>query len=253
MTGREATWSAAEHPGDDTERLAVEALLLDLDGTLVDIRLAVEAAWVWAAAEVGVPMHQLEAFVHGVPAQQALLSAIPGLDPGRAAEVAEGLLARIASDDVDVALLPGAERLLSAVAGGRWAIVTSGDARLAAASRRKAGVPDPQVIITADDVTAGKPEPEPFLLAAERLGVDPQRCLVFEDSPAGVTAARAAGMRVVAVCTTFEAASLASADWVVSGLEVVHVHRLGSEFVAHVPRRREQAEAQQALHTHRAD
>jgi sugar-phosphatase len=98
------------------------------------------------------------------------------------------------------------------------AIVTSGATRLAEARLRAAGLPRPAVLVSADSVSRGKPDPEPYLLAAQRLGVAPGRCTVFEDAPAGVAAGHAAGMRVVALTTTVSAAELNGADRVVATL-----------------------------------
>ncbi|HEV3154510.1 MAG TPA: HAD-IA family hydrolase [Candidatus Baltobacteraceae bacterium] len=95
--------------------------------------------------------------------------------------------------------IDGAARLLEQVHGSRWAIVTSCPQRLALGLMRNAGLPSPTVLVTSDDVSRGKPAPECYLLAAERLGADPRGCLVLEDSTHGVQAARAAGMDVINV------------------------------------------------------
>ena len=103
------------------------------------------------------------------------------------------------------------------------AIVTSGPTRLAEARLRAAGLPRPEVLVSADSVSRGKPDPEPYLLAAQRLGVAPSRCTVFEDAPAGVRAGHAAGMRVVALTTTVSADELDGADRIVANLaEYLH-------------------------------
>jgi len=116
--------------------------------------------------------------------------------------------------------MPGAESLIAAVAAGRWAILTSGDSTLARASMSKAAIPEPPVLITADDVRHGKPNPEPYRLAAARLGLDPASCVVLEDSPAGVASALSAGMRVLALTTTHPAEELSEATAVLNCLPI---------------------------------
>src|SRR5699024_1878330 len=111
----------------------------------------------------------------------------------------------IGETDLDgVIALPGAGEALAAVRGQRWAAVTSGEARIMIPRLEAAGLTPPEVMITADDVTRGKPDPEGYAMAARRLGVDPQRCLVVEDAPAGIAAGLAAGAHVLAVTTTHE-------------------------------------------------
>ena len=106
--------------------------------------------------------------------------------------------------------------------GGRWTIVTSGNRAVAGARLRVAGLPVPQTLVSADDVRNGKPDPEPYLLGAKRLGIAPERCVVVEDAPAGLAAARAAGMATIAVTTHYGRAEL-DADLVVEDLQNVRV------------------------------
>lgn len=133
-----------------------------------------------------------------------------------------GAVARIEHLEVEdvaggVVALPGTLALLGQLPPERWAVVTSATRRLA-----EVGIL-PKLTVAADDVSRGKPDPEPFLLAARRLGVDPARCVVFEDAPAGLAAGRAAGMRTVALTTTHGPDELA-ADVVVADLSAVSVH-----------------------------
>jgi mannitol-1-/sugar-/sorbitol-6-phosphatase len=204
-------------------RTAPHAVLLDLDGTLVDSTHAVIRSWRWTATELSVPFERLEPFVHGIPVDQALARAVPQVDPAHRRRVAAHMLAMQADPAVPVAQIPGAGALLAALQAHPWAIVTSGDNRLARASMRKAGIPEPPVLITADDVHHGKPHPEPYLRAAYALGVDPVTCLVVEDSPAGVRSGVAAGMQVLAVRTTYSPEELTGADHVIRTLEDVQV------------------------------
>jgi sugar-phosphatase len=114
--------------------------------------------------------------------------------------------------------LPGAADALPALSDAQRAIVTSGGRELARKRLRHVGIPVPAILMAAEDVTEGKPSPEGFLAAASKLGVHPSRCIVIEDTPAGIQAARRAGCRVVALTTTFPKASLHDADVVVGSL-----------------------------------
>jgi mannitol-1-/sugar-/sorbitol-6-phosphatase len=205
-------------------RFEVDALLFDMDGTLVDSTASVLRGWQTVAAEFPIPP-DLFALVprHGRPAVEILADLLPGeLIPAAAERLDE--LER--SDTGDVVPLPGASRLLAAAPAGRWAVVTSAGrplarVRLGAAGVDTAGI-DAPVLVTIDDVSRGKPDPEPFLLGAKLLGVPPERCLVFEDAPAGLAAARAAGAATVAVTTTHSADEL-DADVVVADLSAVRI------------------------------
>jgi sugar-phosphatase len=153
---------------------------------------------------------------HGVPARQILARM---LDPDEVdAELA--VIERIEIDDcAGVVALSGATQALQVLAG-RCAIVTSCTWELFLARSAAARLPVPAVVVTASDVRIGKPDPAPYLMAARRLGVDPAQCLVIEDAPAGLIAARAAGCATLAVTTTHDAGALA-ADVVVTGLNDV--------------------------------
>ena len=189
------------------------AVLFDLDGTLVDSTGVVDRSWTALAAEFGLDPQRLRGF-HGVPARGIVDALLPP-------EQRVPALARITeielADTDGIHMLPGAERALRELAGAPVAIATSCTAPLAAARIGAAGVPAPSVLVTVDDVARGKPAPDPFLLAASRLGTDPARCLVVEDAPMGLQAARAAGCATLAVTTTTAADAL-EADAVVRSL-----------------------------------
>ncbi|MCX4777235.1 HAD-IA family hydrolase [Streptomyces sp. NBC_01264] len=197
-----------------------DALLFDNDGTLVSSMESVHRCWTRWAREYGVTEEAFAAVeLHGRPAAEIIADLLPE-------DVRAGALARIQvleTEDVagGVVLLPGTKELLSALPAGRWAVVTSATRPLAEARLREVGI-DCAELVAADDITRGKPDPEPFLLAAARLGVDPARCVVFEDAPAGLAAGRAAGMTTVALTTTHPAAEL-EADVVVRDLSAVSV------------------------------
>jgi len=211
----------AKTVSEQTCRWDPAAVLLDLDGTLVDSERAVMQAWRWAATALQVPFGAVDPFTHGIPVEQALAMAAPHVDERERRRVGFEILRRQADPDVPVVLLPGAGSLTTHLGGTAWGIVTSGDLQLARASMSKAGVPPPPVLVTADDVALGKPHPEPFLRAAELLGVPPEDCLVIEDSPAGIRAGKEAGMQVIAVSSSHDSWRLDEADQIIRSLEYV--------------------------------
>jgi HAD superfamily hydrolase (TIGR01509 family) len=178
----------------------VVAVLLDMDGTLVDSDAAVERAWTLWAAEHGVDPAAALRIAHGAPAATTVRRLLPHLGDEAIAVSAARQLAPQYDDLVDVRPLAGAHDLLAVLdhLGLPWAVVTSADARLAEARLGAAGIVPP-VLVTADDVPRGKPDPDPFLAGAAALGVEPVRCLVVEDSAAGLAAGSAAGMRTAAL------------------------------------------------------
>lgn len=197
------------------------AVLFDNDGTLTDSRGAVERSWVAWAVDHGIDPAVLVAF-HGVPTSSIVRAVAPHLDVVTATADID---ARELQDLDGVTALPGAADALAAV-GEKAALVTSASRELALLRLRAAGLRPPAVLVAADDIGRGKPDPEPYLLAAERLGVDPSRCLVVEDAPAGLESARAAGAATLAVTTTTRQQQLAPlADLVVEDLSAVELVR----------------------------
>lgn len=176
--------------------LRARALLLDMDGTLVHSTGEVETVWrLWCRRHRLDPEPVL-AMCHGVRSREVIRTLAPQLD--LAQEVA--LL-----DDLEIhhtgqaEALAGARTLLASLPVERWALVTSASQRVARHRLRSAGLPLPALLVGAEDVEHGKPDPEPYLLAAERLGLAAADCLVFEDAPAGISSALRAGCRVVQV------------------------------------------------------
>lgn len=205
-------------------RVECAAVLFDLDGVLVDSTAYIERQWSDWAASKGLDPEPFLRVCHGRRAVETIRLAAPQLD-------AEAEVARFRDQPVDnVALvpLPGARDLLDALAGAPWAIVTSGARRFALARLAAAGLPAAPILVSAEDVRRGKPSPEGYLRAAELLGVPPDDCLVFEDAPPGVAAARAAGTRVIGVATTHPPEALGDAHAIVSSLADVHLASSGS-------------------------
>ena len=177
----------------------VDAVLLDMDGTLVDSDAAVERAWTVWANEYGVEPAAAIAIAHGSPAESTVGHLLPELDAEAIAVSAVRQL-ELQYDDLSDVMASGAHELLAVLArlGIPWAVVTSADARLAKARLGAAGITAP-LLVTFEDVTAGTPDPQGYLLAAEALGVAPGRCLVVEDAEPGLDAGRAAGAMTAAL------------------------------------------------------
>ena len=207
--------------------LDFDAVIFDMDGTLIDSTPAVVRAWTTWAIEHGVTAEQLAGH-HGMPSA----GVVRKLLPEHRHESAIDRINALEIDDVhDIVVLPGAVEALDALASARSAIATSCTLPLAKARIAAAGLTPPSVLVTADQVKHGKPAPDPFLLAAERLDVAPERCLVVEDAPAGLTAAAAAGCYRLAVITTTREEDLV-ADGIVRNLGDVTFHANGNGTIA---------------------
>jgi sugar-phosphatase len=176
------------------------AFLFDMDGTLLDSIASAIRAWSRWASRHGVDFEEMRHLMHGMRAVETIRRWGPAhLDVESEAEA----LTQAEIDDVDdVIAIDGAEAFLRALPSDRWALVTSAPRRLALRRIEAAGLPVPPLLVTADDVVRGKPAPDCFLKAAELLGAAPEDCLVWEDAPAGIAAAEAAGMAVVVIGAT---------------------------------------------------
>ncbi len=179
--------------------LSCRAVLFDMDGTLVDSTCVVERAWGWWAKRHDIPLEAVLSFSHGRPTIATMEHFLPGRDHALELEemdhyedtALEGIVA-----------VPGAMQVVRALQKHPWAIVTSAWRTVAQARVAAAGLPIPKVIVPADEIRNGKPDPEGFLRGAELLGVPPEACLVFEDTHPGIEAGMKAGMQVVATLTT---------------------------------------------------
>ncbi|MEH3105244.1 MAG: HAD-IA family hydrolase [Sphingomonas phyllosphaerae] len=179
------------------------AFLFDMDGTLINSIPSAVRAWTAWAEKHDINVGELMAVMHGVRAIETIRRfAPPGVDPQ--AEF-EALLQAEIDDVTDVVEIAGAAAFTRALPADRWAIVTSAPRSLAEVRLRAAGLAAPAVMVTADDIERGKPAPDCFLLAAERLGVAASDCLVWEDAPAGITAGEAAGADVMVITATHHA------------------------------------------------
>jgi sugar-phosphatase len=199
---------------------ACSAFLFDLDGVLVDSTPAVARVWKQWAIEHGFDPEQVIRSAHGRPSISTLRDYLPNADH----ELENREVERREIEDLqDVRALAGAQNLLSALPRKRWTIVTSCTRRLAQVRLQAAGLPVPERMVTSDDVERGKPDPEPYLRGAERLGFPPHECVVVEDAPAGIRAGRAAGTRVIGLRTTTKDAELieAGATWIVDDCSAI--------------------------------
>jgi sugar-phosphatase len=195
---------------------SISAVLFDLDGVLVESREATERVWLDWALTNGIDEEELRSAMHGVRSLEVVRALRPELDSAAESEAIE----RRQAEDVDgLRAIPGAAEALGALREDRVAVVTSATRPLAAARLAAVGIEPPAVVVYAGDVERGKPDPEGYLTAARRLGVDPAKALVVEDAPPGIEAGRAAGAAVVGVASTHAASALSAADVVIGSLE----------------------------------
>ncbi len=196
------------------------AILFDLDGVLCDSTQAVDREWREWGARKGVDGDAIMAISHGVRTVEVIRRVAPHLDAEAEAEAIEN---HEAHDQRGVVVMPGAIELVKSIPTGRWGVVTSGSRLLAENRLRHCGVPVPEVMVTSDDVVNGKPHPEPYLKGAALLGFSPEECLVIEDAPAGIASAKAGGMTVIGLGSTYGVEELAGANVVVQELSRIKI------------------------------
>jgi sugar-phosphatase len=202
------------------------AILFDLDGVLVDSTRSVDRFWRWWAGQNGLDPETAVNVAHGRRTVESVRILKPELD----AEAEAIRMEELEADHTDgVTVMPGAAELVTSLPPARWCVVTSGTKYLATRRLATGNLPVPDILVTADDVKNGKPHPEPYLKGARLLGIDPRECLIVEDAPAGIRAARAAGMKVIALTSTYTPAALAGADAIISALSDLKVRLDGSK------------------------
>lgn len=176
--------------------IEADALAFDMDGTLVDSRPMIAAVWAGWASRLGLDPDEVGDWAAGRSLHQVVTHFAPLADPRAEART---LIRATGLYEDHLRPLAGAAELLAALAPSEWALVTSAEPDLARRWMRICALPSPDVIVTAADVTATKPAPEPYLLAAAGLGCAPARMAAFEDSAAGLASATAAGMATVGI------------------------------------------------------
>lgn len=205
-----------------TIRVACSAILFDMDGVLIDSTPAVARVWTRWATEHGFEPLEMVRRAHGRPSITTVREYLPNGDH----QAENRIIERWEIEDLDgVVPLPGTAELLEKLPPERWAIVTSCTRQLAEVRLRAAGLPRPRRFVTSDDVTNGKPAPEPYRKGAELLGFAAQDCIVVEDAPAGILSGKSAGARVIAFRTTAPESELirAGADWVLTDALEINV------------------------------
>jgi sugar-phosphatase len=205
--------------------LTCKAILFDLDGTLVESNSFIERLWQDWGRQHGIAPQYMSEVMHGRRAREIIHIVAPHLpikEEAYAMETAE------ISNMEGMQAYRGARGLLDALPRKQWAIVTSGTLRVASARLNYAKLPTPEVFITADDVKAGKPAPDGYLLAAKRLNVSPADCVVVEDAPAGIQAGKAAGMKVIGIASSLQKETLSQADIVVRELADIKLQFTGN-------------------------
>ena len=198
------------------------AFLFDMDGTLLNSIAAAERVWsIWAERH-GLDVPAFLTTIHGARAIDTITRmALPGVD----AEVEAQWIAEAEIEDVQgVVAIDGAVEFLKSVPGDQWALVTSAPKALALRRLQAAGIAPPAVLVTAEDVASGKPDPACYLLGAQRLGVSVRDCLVFEDAPVGIRAGEASGADVMVVTATHSGLVVTNHPSV-AGYEHLRVHR----------------------------
>jgi len=201
-------------------QLTCDAVLFDLDGVLIDSTACITRHWGAWAARHGIDFSTIMQAAHGIRTIETMRLVAPHLDVEKEAE---RFTAGEIADTDGVVVIDGAQDLLAEFPEDAWAVVTSGSAELATARLMRDGLPVPSVLVTAGDVQQGKPAPEPYLLGAERLGLPVGCCVAVEDSPAGIQAACAAGMRVIGITATHAREELLQSTAIVDRLRALGI------------------------------
>lgn len=204
--------------------LLVQGILFDLDGVLIDSTAGVTRVWSDWAVRHGYDPAQTAHTAHGRPAIETVRLLAPALDAE--AELRD-LERREIAESYDVTVFSGAASLLTSLPPRRWAIVTSGTRDLASHRLTVAGLPVPELMITATEIAHGKPHPEPYQRGAALLGLPPAACTAVEDAPSGIRSALDAGMPVLAVPTTYPVGELSQATALLPNLATLQATVIG--------------------------
>lgn len=205
-------------------KISVLGILFDMDGVLISSINSVVRSWTTWAKDRDVDPALAVQMAHGRRAIETLRFLRPDLDGEEELRRLEKLEME---DTLDLKILGGVQRILQALPTDRWAVVTSATERLARRRLSDGGVPAPRYLVSADLVSKGKPDPEPYLTGAKLLGLRPEQCLVIEDAASGANAGHAAGCKVLGTLFSHSIESLSAADWIVRSLEDVQVTAAG--------------------------
>ena len=206
-----------------TNRLTCDAILFDLDGVLIDSSRCITRHWQEWATQHGLDILKIMHIAHGMRTIETIRAVAPYLD---AEEETRRFTAHEIADTEGVVAIAGAAEALATLPPQAWALVTSGSRELVMARLARAGLPVPGVLVSGDDVSQGKPSPEPYLAGARQLGMSAAQCIVIEDAPAGVESGKKASMRVVGIAATHPREELLEkgADVVVDALTNLRIH-----------------------------
>ncbi len=199
-------------------KISVRGILFDMDGVLVSSIGSVERSWTKWAEKHGMDIAEAIHTAHGRRAIETVRFLRPDLNAGEELKYIEDLEVE---DTEGLEILGGVKPLLETLPEKYWTVVTSATDRLARSRMAAAGIHVPARMITADMVTKGKPDPEPYIRGAALLGLKPEECLVIEDAASGAKAGHAAGCKVLATLFSHSIESLSAADWIVRSLEDV--------------------------------
>jgi sugar-phosphatase len=214
------------------QTFSCSAILFDLDGVLVDSIGAVERAWRKFASRHSLDADYVIRTAHGHRSIETVALLLPGAD----LEIENAIVEESEVNDTEgLAATEGAAELLAILPPERWTVVTSGTRPLATVRLEAAGLPVPLKMVTATEVSNGKPHPEPYLKGAAALGFEAETCLVFEDAQSGIRAAHAAGMKVIGIPGTYDADNLTDADALVSSLANVSVELRREGILVRIP------------------
>ena len=197
-----------------------QGFIFDVDATLVNTTQVINNIWKTWASQKGIEFSNILPHVHGRKIIETLILVDPQYSNVDEEKAVKDIAVHAMKSATEV---EGALSFVNSIPKNSWAIATSGPRKVAETSLLASGFELPDSMVCAEDVTHGKPHPAPFILAAKNLGLDPQRCIAFEDSPAGIKSAKDAGCFTVALLTSHNKSDLALADLIVDSFAVLSI------------------------------